>query len=124
MVAQQRRIGAPVAEHRLVRIARDDRQPHPGGQDPDQQGGLRIEVLCIVDQQQADPRAFGSQQVGVGPQCVQRRTDELGCPQCRHGGLRRGHTDCRPQQHDLLIGLRKTAGRQPFRAPGRAAEAL
>ena len=85
---------------------------------------LRIEVLCVVDQQQLDAAAFTGQQFGVRRESVECRSDEFGGAQRRHRRLRRGHPDRGAQQHDLLVGLRELAGGQPFGAAGQPADAL
>ena len=115
VAAQQRRVGAAEAEHRLVRVAGDHGELGAGGQHPHQPGGLRVEVLGVVDQQQPDPGAFGGQQLGVGGERLQRRTDQFGRAQRRHGRLRRRHADRGAQQHHLLVVLRELACGHPLR---------
>ena len=60
-VQQQPRLGAAEAEHGLVGVAGDDGLLDAGGQRPHQPGGLRVEVLGVVDEQQPHPGAFGGQ---------------------------------------------------------------
>ena len=113
-----------VGEHRLVGVARDDGQLGARRQHPHQPGGLRVEVLGVVDEQQLDPRAFGGQQLGVDGERLQCGADEFGRAQRGHGGLRRGHPDRGPQQHRLLVLLRELPGGQPLRTAGQPADAL
>ncbi len=76
--AQQCGIRAAVAEHRLVGIAGDDGALGARRQHAHQPGGLRIEVLRVVDEKQLDTASFGGQQVGVNGECFQRGADEFG----------------------------------------------
>ena len=122
--AQQGGIGAAVGEHRLVGVTGDDGQLGARRQHPHQAGGLRVEVLGVVDQQQLDPRAFGGEQLGVDGERLQCGADEFGRAQRGHGGLRGGHPDGGPQQHRLLVLLRELARGQPFRTAGQPADAL
>ena len=114
VATQQRRVGAAVTEDRLVGIPRDDGELGTGRQHANQPGRLRIEMLRVVDEEQLDPAALGSQQVRIGGECLERGTDEFGGAQRGHGGLRRRHPHRGAQQHDLLIGLGELPGGQPF----------
>ena len=82
--AQQRGVGAAVAEHRLVGVTGDDGSLGACRQDPDQSGGLRIEVLRVVDQQQLDASAFTGQQLGIRRERLECGADEFGRAQRRH----------------------------------------
>ena len=115
---QQCRVGAAVGEHRLVGVTGNDGELSAGRQHPHKTGGLRVEVLGVVDKQQLDPRAFGREQPGVDGECLQCGADEFGRAQRGHGGLRGGHTDGGPQQHRLLVLLCELARGEPFGATG------
>ena len=60
---QQRRVGTAVREHRLVGVAGDDCQLGARRQHPHQAGGLRVEVLGVVDEQQLDSPPLGGEQL-------------------------------------------------------------
>ena len=120
VAVQQRGIGAAVGEHRLVGVTGDDGQLGARRQHPHQAGGLRVEVLGVVDEQQLDPRALGGEQLGVDGERLQCGADEFGSAERGHGGLRRGHPDGGPQQHRLLVLLRELA-RRPATPDGRTA---
>ncbi len=96
----------------------------PADKHPNQPGGLRIEMLRVVDEKQLDPAALGRQQVGVGRERFERGTDEFGGAQRGHGGLRRRHPDGGAQQHDLLVGLGELACGQPFGPAAGSPDAL
>ena len=78
LTAQQRRVGTAVAEHRLVRVACDDGDFGARRQHPDQPGGLRIEVLRVVDQQHLDSAAFSRQQRSVRRERLESGPDQFG----------------------------------------------
>ena len=78
----------------------------------------------VVDEQHPNPRAFGSEQIGVGGENVERRADQLRGTQRRNRGLRCGCADRGPQQHDLLVLLSESAGRDPLRLPVQPPDAL
>ena len=117
-------IGAAVTEYRLVRIAGDDAELRARGQHPNQPGGLRIEVLSVVDQQQLNACALGGQQLVVHGERLQCGTDEFGRAERGHRGLWRRHADRRAQQHHLLVDLGEPAGGHPLGAPGPPPDAL
>ncbi len=121
---QQRGIGAAVGEHRLVWVTGDHCQLGARREHPHQPGGLRVEVLGVVDQQQLDPPAFGGEQLVVDGERLQCGADEFGRAKRGHGGLRGGHADRGPQQHRLLVLLRELACGQPFRTAGQPPDAL
>ncbi len=115
-------IGAPEAEHALVGVARDGARARPGADDADQLCGLRIEVLCVVDEQMTDPRAFGCEQFGVGRERRQGSADQFGRVERGRGSLGCLQPHGPPQEHDVLVSLRETAGRDPFWAVALFAE--
>ena len=108
----------------MVGVTCDDRQPGARRQRSHQAGRLRIEVLCVVDEQQLDPATLRGEQFRIDGEGFQRGADEFGRAQRRHGGLRGGHSNGRPQQHGLLVLLCELAGRQPFRAAVQPPDAL
>ena len=81
-------------------------------------------MLRVVDEEQLDPVALRRQQVRIGGECLERRTDEFGGAQCWHGGLRRRHPHGGTQQHDLLISLGELPGGQPLGPAGLPSDAL
>ena len=121
---QQRGIGAAVGEDRLVGVTGDRCQLGARRQHPHQPGGLRVEVLGVVDQQQLDSPALGGEQFGIDGERLQCGADEFGRAQRGHGGLRGGHSDGRSQQHRLLVLLCEPPRGQPFRTAGQPADAL
>ena len=81
-------------------------------------------MLGVIDEQQPNPGALGGQQIGVGGQCLECGTDEIGGTQGRHCRLRRGRADRGAQQHHLLVLAGESRGSHPLRAPGSPADAL
>ncbi len=124
LATQQRGVGAPITEHRLVGITGDDGELGTLRQYPHEPGGLRVEMLCVVDQKQLDAGCFAREQVGVRGEGLECRTHEFGRAEGRHGGLWSRHPDRRPQQHDLLVGLCELARGQPLGTPCKATDAL
>ena len=124
LTAQQNRVGAAVAEHRLAGVAGQHGELGTFGEHPHQPRRLRVEVLCVVDQQQRDAGTFGGQQIGIHRERIQRRAHEFGRTQRGNGGLRRSHAHRGAQQHDLLVGLREAPRRPPLRPVGAAAQPL
>ena len=116
-VAQQRRrLGAAEAEHRLVRVTGEQRHVGARGQHPNQQGGLRVELLGVVDEQHADPGPLAGQQLGVDGESLQSGADQFGGPDCRRRRLRGRRSHRGAQQHHLLVAARESARGSPFRA--------
>ena len=122
--AQQCGISTAEAEYRLVGVSGDDGEFGARGQHPHQPGGLRIEMLRVVDKKQLDATSFVGKQVGVDSERFERRADEFGGAQRRHGGLRGRHPYRGAQQHDLFVGLCELAGGQPFGAARAPPDAL
>ena len=89
-------LAAAEAEHRLAGITGNQGQIGGRGQHPNQAGRLRIELLGVVDQQHADPGAFGRQQFRVDRESLQRSPDQFGGTQRRRRRLRRRRPDRRP----------------------------
>ncbi len=112
---QARGVGAAEPEHRLVRVAGEQDRPRRAAEHPDQLHLLRVEILGVVDQQVADPRPLGREQLGVAGQRIQRGTDELGGVERRSGGLGRSPARRTAEQHHLLVGAEEAAGRDPLR---------
>ena len=81
-------------------------------------------MLRVVDQEQLDAAALGSEQVVVRGKSLERGTDKFGRSERGHRGLRSRHSDGGAQQHDLLVGLREPARGQPLGTPGKPADAL
>ena len=121
---EKRGIGSAVTEHRLRGIARDDGEIGSGRQHSHQPGGLRIEMLGIVDEQHPDPGPFGGKQFGVHRERLECRADEFGGAQCGNRRLRRGHPDRGAQQHHLLVDLREPTRGHPFGPARPATDAL
>ena len=111
---QRRRLRAAEAEYRLVWVTGEQRELCTGGQHPHQQGGLRIELLRIVNQQNADAGALGRQQVGIDGKCFECGPDQFGRAHCRSRRLRSCRPDGRAQQHHLFVVAREPAGGRPF----------
>ncbi len=109
-------IGAAEAEHALVRVARDGARPGTGADHPHQVSRLRVEVLRIVDEKVTNPVALGREQVRVGRERGKRRPDEFGRVERGRGRFGRFETDRAAQQHDLLVPLRESPGRDPLGA--------
>ncbi|CDQ46098.1 hypothetical protein BN1047_04002 [Mycolicibacterium neoaurum] len=80
--------------------------------------------MGVIDEQQPYPGPFGGQQIGIDGEGIKRRAHQLGCAQCGHGGLRRGHPDSRAQQHHLFVGRGEPSGSNPFGPTGEPAQPL
>ena len=109
---QQRGVRAAESVDGLVRVTRQQREVGAGGQHPHQPGGLRIEVVRVVDQQQPDPGPLGGQQVGVRAERLERGADEFGGPSA---GTVAWERRCRPPR--ATASPARTAGRSGPRQP-------
>ena len=83
-----------------------------------------VELLGIVNQQDADPGAFGCQQLGVGGERLERGPDKFGGPHRRSSRPRRRRSYGRAQQHHLLVSAREPARGRPFRTTRQPSDPL
>jgi hypothetical protein len=79
-------------------------------------------MLGIVNDQVTHPVGFPTHHLSIGVEHQQRRGHQFSGVQRGRGGLWGGGTHRPTQQHHLLVGAEKTPGRDPFVAPGAAAE--
>ncbi len=83
-----------------------------------------VELLGIVNQQDADAGAFGGQQRGVDGERLKRGPDQVGGPHRRSSRLRRSRSHRRAQQHQLLVSAREPPRGGPFRTARQPAHPL
>ena len=91
------------SEDRLVGVGGDDRRLGSGADESDEFCCLRVEVLCVVDDQVPDAIALTREELGICRERRQRRPDQLGGVDRgrRRTGSREPHGPA--QQHVLLV---------------------
>ncbi|CAB4915222.1 unannotated protein [freshwater metagenome] len=121
-IGHERGIRSTEREDGLIGVPGDHGRFGIGADQPNQLRSLRIEVLCIVDDEVPDAGALTAQQIRVGGERHQCAADELGRVEARCRGPCGFDADCAAQQHGLFVSSRELADGDPFGSAVRAAE--